>query len=267
MPYARPRTLPFRLPWVEDAPRCAVAHVHTDTKVDVATPGATTTLVKPTGIASGEIMVAAFVVTDTSTTPATYTMATGWTEGGSAGGFVQNDGFSGVRVQVFWAKDNVASMVATKGGSGTATALGVVLAAFSGVDTTTAFDVVGTGDGSTTASGSLTVSSITIATANAWDCGVFGNVDSGGATFSATGFTVSQTSTNANAGILYNTTPKSTGATGTAAFVDSPASGITAALRFALRPAGGAAAAKFRKTLHSIGTRVGSRQTHGWGGV
>lgn len=48
------------------------------------------------------------------------------------------------------------SMVATKGGSGTANALSVVLAAFSGVDTTTAFDVIGTGNGSTTATGSLT---------------------------------------------------------------------------------------------------------------
>lgn len=208
----------------------AIAKVHTDTFKDLANSPATLTLVMPTGAVSTDIAIAT-ITSDFSTT---ITPPAGWTRVGSQ---VKMTAGNTVCVDVFVSLGNNTNMGFGVSGSGTGNSIGSVVSCFSGVDNTTPIDVAGSGN-TVSGTNTLTMSAITIVTANAWELIAAG--DFNGGVFSATSFTVSEnTHTNAAAALLYNTTPKGTGSTGTVALDDSASTTnqIMCALAFALRPA------------------------------
>ncbi len=232
---ARKKLWPFHR---QVEPYAAVAHVHTDTTGTTASSGATIVITTPTGALSTEIVLAVFgsnetgaVVSPTVSTPA------GWTRIGPAGG-VEKHTTNGVYTTAFWALGNVSGKTFTLVGD-TGQSVSWVCVGFSGVDTTTAIDVADATGNSADGAASLTVNSVTIATTNAWECLIA--ADWLGGVYTATGFTVSPSSVvNCAMALLYNTTPKATGATGTVTLNDSAAStGQTiVGLSFALRSAG-----------------------------
>jgi hypothetical protein len=204
---------------------------------DKATALATETITKPTGTASTDILVIAFGTDKGSNVAQTITPPSGWTRIGAQ--VSQTNGASQiVLLDAFWSLGSNASLGFGNSASGAAVQQGWSCGAFTGVDNTTPIDVAdGTGN-KNTATGTLTVNGVTIVTANAWDC--MAAADWSGGVFSATSFTVAENGhTNASAGLLYNTTPKSTGATGTATLSDTlgTSTQILEAIRFALRPA------------------------------
>lgn len=114
--------------------------------------------------------------------------------------------------------------------------VGTVTLGFTGVDNTTPIDATGTAN-STTVAASITSNAVTIATANAWH--VVSLASWVGGTWSGTGFTVKQNAgSNEDGTCAYNTTPKSTGSTGTVSFSTTGGSTnqILIAIPFALRP-------------------------------
>jgi hypothetical protein len=116
--------------------------------------------------------------------------------------------------------------------------MGWVCAAYTGVDNTTPIDATGT-TGTNTNSGTIVANLVTVATANAWE--LIASIAWQSGAWSATGFTSADNGSAANqqAVILYNTTPKSTGSTGTVTVTNAgTASGQhLIAIPFALRPA------------------------------
>lgn len=213
----------------------AIAHVHTDTSGDIASTTATTTITTPTGSAATDVLIAVFGDDVAGGTQNTPSAPAGWTLIGAQ--VTATSGVNHIGVTAFWALGNVSNKGFTN--NHTAGQQGWVCAAFSGVDNTTPIDVTGTGTTSTGAS-SVTANAVTIATANAWEviaaCDWLGKVG-----FTATSFTETHnTAANASVSFLYNTTPKSTGSTGTVVVNNSDgttASEIMACLPFALRPA------------------------------
>jgi hypothetical protein len=205
---------------------------------DKASAAATETITKPTGTASTDILVIAFGTDKGSNVAQTITPPSGWTRIGAQ--VSQTNGASQiVLLDAFWSLGSNASLGFGNSVSGAAVQQGWVCGAFTGVDNTTPIDVAdGTGNKGTFAN-TLTVNGVTIVTDQAWDC--FAAADWLGGVFSATSFTVAENGhTNASAALLYNTTPKSTGATGTVTFSDTlggSGTQIMEAIRFALRPA------------------------------
>jgi len=213
----------------------AIAHV-ADSSADLNAPGGTTTIALPAGSTGARVVVVAFGSTRNSTTnPNVVSAPAGWNAIGS--GFSANDGTNEVSLYGFWALGSVAALGFTNSQT-SGLKQGWAAALFSGVDLSTPIDVVGTG---ATGSAGLNAASITIVTANAWDVVLTADLNHHEVT--GTGLTAADngaTPANASAGVLYNTTPKSTGATGTqnvGISVSDPGD-IVAALRFALRPAG-----------------------------
>ena len=206
-----------------------------ETEGETLTPGATVTLTLPSGVVTGDVLVAILGSSkDGVGGTCGWTAPVGWTRIGA--NVVQDNAFGRSAIDVFWALGNVASLTFTK--SGTVGYFGYVCVAYTGVDNTTANDAAGTGNGNTGAT-SLTTNEVTVVTNQAWH--IIGVATWNSGTFSATGFTVEQTpgSTAQCAGQLYNTTPKEVGSTGTVS-VSSTASGtnqIFVAQPFALRPA------------------------------
>jgi hypothetical protein len=208
----------------------AISHTHTDTKDSSATGPATLAPAKPTGTVSTDVLILAMCVSNNGSATGSYTAPSGWTSVGN----VTSTG-NVIRVDVWWALGSVASTTFTK--SGTVNAYGLVMAAFAGVDNTTPIDATGTAN-SNTGSATLTVNAVTIVTDQAWE--LIGTSDWNGGTFSATGFTVSASATTGEeTALLYNTTPKSTGSTGTVTLNDSASASAQSlcAVPFALRPA------------------------------
>jgi hypothetical protein len=213
----------------------AIGFIASDNSVDVSAPGATQALVQPTGTLTGHIVIAVLTSKRASSlSPGTWTAPAGWTA--VKANFSQNDGTSSSDLATFWANGSVASYTFTK--SGTMDAMSGCTGTFSGADTTTPIDVVGASAGTAGAT-SILIPSITIATANAWHLIAAG--DYSGNAFTATNFNVIGTAGVAagTAGLLYNTTPKSTGSAGTVTLNDSAAS-LMEGFAFALRPAGAA---------------------------
>jgi hypothetical protein len=210
------------------------------TRQDIASITATTTITKPTGTANTDILIAIFA-TDSggNNTQRTVTNPTGWTNIFTE--FVAG-ATNGVSLHGAWAKGDVASLGFTNGATGLQQ--GVVVVGFTGVDNTTSIDATGTTNSSTGAT-TDTANAVTIATLNAWELIAFASWNGG--TNSATGFTAVQNvasppAPNADATLLYNTTPKATGSTGTVVVTStgSATGQILLAAPFALRPAAAA---------------------------
>ena len=216
----------------------AIDHVSTDTTAD-AGAGATIVLTLPTGLTSSNVCILTLASADPSAGVGDFTAPSGWT---SINTQITQFAGGGVGVHMWWCLGNNANLTFTK--SGAVTWYGATIAAFSGVNTTTPIDATGTQNSNTGAS-SLTVNSVTIATNNAWE--IFGCADWLDGTFTATGFTVSQTfgASGACCGLLYNQTPKSTGSTGTVTLNDSAGTSgqLIIASPFALRPTSSGVAA------------------------
>ena len=234
----------------------AIAHVGTDSGNDGASPSASPLVVsKPTGVSLDATHVLVLVIgTGTgSATPATYSTApTGWTSIGSLANAA--NGADHISAWAYWALGNVSSLSFTKAGTAGSTA-GWRMAAFSGCDTTTPIDATGTANSSTTSVTTLTTNAVTVATDQAWH--LIGVTDWTGGGFTATSFTASNNAnpaTNQYGGILYNTTPKAVGSTGTVV-ITTGSSGTGEAIigiPFALRPAT-TAAAVLQDLMHSPG--------------
>jgi hypothetical protein len=194
----------------------------------------TVTITKPSGTASTDILVVTFTLNQ-PTMGSTVATPAGWTLIAPA-----VSGAVKTRVYAFWALGSVSALgFSVTVGSGSLN-LGYLVLAFTGVDNTTPIDVAGTGDVSAGAA-SVTMSAITIATDQAWDCAVGTDWNEG--TVTITNFTVKQNANaNCDAAFCYNTTGKSIGGTGTAVFNDSATNVAQelATLRFALRPAAAA---------------------------
>lgn len=196
----------------------------------------TVTITKPTGTASTDILVAVFAV-DLGGTPGTIATPSGWT---AIAASVPN---STIRLYGFWSLGSNATLGFGHTQGSFADDVGWVCVGFTGVDNTTPIDATGTTNTST-GSATLVTNAVTVATANAWHCIAVCDWNAGAGEFSASGFTPKQNAaTHAISALLYNTTPKSTGSTGTATITSATgASGqLFAGMPFALRPAGGAA--------------------------
>lgn len=216
----------------------AIAHARTDTTQDIASATATLTVVKPTGVAATEVMIIVIVTEGGTNTLDTITPPVGHTRIGARVSQT-NGGAEIVQVDVFWALGNVALMGYLNSITGSNVQQGVVCAAFSGVDNTNPIDVAGTGNSSTGVS-TLVTNAITIVTNQSWH--MIGSGDwTGGSAQTATGFTVSENAhANAATCLLYNTTPKSTGSTGTVTVnAGSGSTQIIVGQPFALAPAAG----------------------------
>lgn len=180
---------------------------------------------KPAGVVTGDLMV--MVIGANMSSP--VALPTGWTSVGTAT-------LTGACLTVGYRLAQAGDTTWTVTPGGGAQQFGGVLQTFSGVDSTTPIDA--TGSAATTASASsLAAPAVTVVTANAWELIGFASTSTGNPT--ATGFTVlKDAQTNEAAALLYNTTPKSTGSTGTVTV--SFGSGGTALLPFAIRPAAAA---------------------------
>lgn len=205
----------------------AIAHVNTDTHASPSTIVASLAITMPTGATSSQVA----ILTITSNATTTITPPSGWTRIGSQ--VVQTNGTGTVCVDVFWSLGNNTQLTFTNNPTNGTHAQAWVCATFSGVDTTNPVDVAGTGNTSINSS-TVVASSLTTTIANDWELICVGDINIG--TYTATGFTVSQISTFASAGLLYNVTPLSIGATGTVTVTDSAANANNglAALPFTL---------------------------------
>lgn len=209
---------------------------------DLGSPGATQAVTLPTGTVSGDIVVAVLGSGRASAACGSWTAPAGWTAVGSL--LDQANGASHISLQVWRAAGSIANLTFTK--VGTVASLGWLLASFTGVDTTTPIDATGTANSSVTSVATLTTNAVTVATSQAWHCIAFG--DWLGGTFSATGFTNQENAAvNESAALLYNTTAKSTGSTGTVVVTSSAATTAQALIGvpFALRPAAGGSGGPF----------------------
>jgi hypothetical protein len=220
----------------------AIAHSGTDKSGDIASATATVTITKPTGFNTTDVLISVFGSDSlTGTAANVVTAPSGWTA--VSAGFSKADaGNDFVSLYAFWALGSVANLGFTNSVTGANVSQGWVCVGFSGVDNTTPIDATSGVNDSNTGSSTLTTSAVTVATANAWHLIAF--ADWLGKAFTATGFTVAENAhSNASAALLYNTTPKSAGSTGTVSVSSVTASGqINTGLAFALRPAGAGAA-------------------------
>ena len=224
-------------------PECAIGvNSATNATGDIASVTTTTTITKPTGTASTDVLVVTFGNDKGSSGGSVFTTSapSGWTAIYTS--FQVTSSNNTIRLTGFWALGSVSNLGFTN--SSTGDQQGWVCVGFTGVDNTTPIDATGTTNSSTGAT-SLTTNAVTIATDQSWHLIAFASWLGG--TNSATGFTARQNATpatNADATLLYNTTPKSVGSTGTVAVSSSSsATGqIILGAPFALRPAAGAAA-------------------------
>lgn len=207
---------------------------------DVGSLTATTTITKPTGTASTDVLIAIFG-TDcgSGNTANTITPPSGWTSI-----FTQTtvtSGSSRITLAGFWALGSVSGLGFSNSGTGGNYQQAWSCVGFTGVDNTNPIDATGTISDST-GSASLTVNSVTAVNANVWELIAAISENAGTNEFTATGYTFKEnTVTAASAALGYNTTPKPAGATGTVSLSDSEsASGqILIAAPFTLKPAAG----------------------------
>lgn len=202
---------------------------------DVSDVGAAVS--KPSGAVAGDVAVATVAFAWNIGGPWSSSAPSGWTA--IAENVGDSAGTTGQRIsayrRVIQAGDS--SWTFSLSGGSSDYFLGVALQCFSGVDNTTPIDATGTGSNN---SGSATISAgaVTIATANAWEC--IAAAAFNGPSITATGFTATDNAGSEEyAALLYNTTPKATGSTGTVTVSSSAGAGGNelAVIPFALRPA------------------------------
>jgi hypothetical protein len=212
------------------------------TSGDIASLTATTTITKPTGTASTDVLIVVFGTDFGGSGPAaTVTAPAGWAAVNAA--FTVTNGNGNVRLTVFWAPGSVANLGFTNSLTGSSHQEGWICVGFTGVDVTTPIDATAATNSSINST-TLTTNAVTVATAGAWHC--IPTVDwlGSAADLGAPGFTRQQNASGqANSTLLYNTTAKSAGSTGTVVVTSANAASgqIIEAMPFALRPAGGAA--------------------------
>lgn len=213
-----------------------IAHV-ADSTADVAGQGATNNLVLPAGANGTQVVVAVFVSTRVAViSPNVVTPPAGWSRIGTE--LTANNGVGEITLSAFWALGSVAALGFSNSQTLTLNQ-GYAASSFSGVDLGTPIDVTGTANNSTGGAADV-VNSIVIATPNALH--LLGIADLGAHTFNTpASFTQNANgATNSSCSLMYNPTPKSTGATGTVTvgISVSDATDIIAGIPFALRPAG-----------------------------
>lgn len=217
----------------------AIAVSGTFSSGDLHPTPATATITKPTSPApdGNSILVVSFG-TGGNTSSNTVTPPAGWTSIFTKV-TVTRAGIAIIDVQAFWALGNVAALGFAN--SQTASDQGWVCVAYTGCDLTTPIDATGTGSTSITNTSTITANAVTVATDQAWH--VISLASWIGGTWSATSFTAKQNAhVNEDATLIYNTTPKSTGSTGTVSCTTTGSSTnqVMCAAPFALRPAASA---------------------------
>lgn len=208
-----------------------------DSSGDIAGAGATTIITKPAGTIATDILIATFTSNRVAIiSPNVVTPPAGWVRVGTE--LTANNGVGEVTLSVFVALGSVAALNFSNSQTVTLNQ-GWACSAFTGVDLGTPIDVTGTANNST--GGAADVSnSITIVTPNSWDLRAVADI--GSHLFSTpAGYTQNaNAAANASASLMYNTTPKAAGATGTVTIGIgvSDATDCIAVQPFALRPAG-----------------------------
>jgi hypothetical protein len=204
---------------------------------DIASTTGTTTITLPTGTNSDDVLVVVIANDFGAVTAQSTTGPSGWTSIFS--GFTVTSGSNHIQLNAFWALGSVANLGFTNSQTGGNYQQGWVCLGFTGVDNTTPIDATSGSNDSNTGASSLTVSSVTVATDQAWELIAF-NDWLGKVAFTASGFAEkNNAAANASVALLYNTTPKSTGATGTVSVANSDGTSggeILAGSSFALRP-------------------------------
>jgi hypothetical protein len=230
---------------------------------DVASTGGATSVTKPAGTANTDVLILVFGVDALSATPGTVTAPAGWTAINTT--FLVTNGTSNVRLAAFWALGSVANLSFTN--SATGQQQGWVCVGFTGVDNATPIDAVAATNSSSSAT-TLVTNAVTVATANAWHCIPAADWNGSAADLSAPSFTRQQNaSANANATLLYNTTPKSAGSTGTVTVtsVNSATGQVILAMPFALRPdTGGGGGTGAATGWASTGVGIQRPVARGW---
>lgn len=213
-----------------------IAKILTNSSGDVASPGATINVTKPTGGTPGASDILVLCVgSGAGATVGSWTAPAGWTLIGQL--LDQVNVADHVSQQVWWAAGNVANLTFTK--VGFVASLGWIMVCFSGCNSVTPVDATGTPNSRVTDGSTLVTNAVTIATDQAWHAIGFGSWLGG--TNSAPSFTAAQNSpaTNEDSTLLYNTTPKSVGSTGTVTVTSSAGTSgqVLVGIPFALRPA------------------------------
>lgn len=210
-----------------------------NTSADIASAGATFNSTMPSGAGASSIVV--FTVSfanDTGTAIGSWTPPTGWTEIGTRS-FISGT-TKPIGTQSFWSLGNNTNLTWTK--SGSVKYVGWVAVNYTGVDLTTPIDATGT-NANNTGSNTLTTNAVTIATDQAWHLIAAHDWNVAGGTFSATSFTTVQSpGPDESACLMYNTTPKGVGSTGTVVITatgGTAANNAITAQSYALRPASG----------------------------
>lgn len=207
---------------------------------------ATVAITLPAGVQATDIVVVTFAYANTTKgSLGSWSPPSGWAAAAPAATPIANS-TQDASEQSFWALGSVANLTFTR--VGTVDFLGWTCAAFTGVDNTTPIDATGTDNGGT-GSSALVVNAVTVVTDQAWELIGFTNNDGGATT--ATGFAVVA---NYVSRLLYNTTPKSVGSTGTVSVSVGGSSGnLKVARPFALRPAGsGSVSGSLTATLGAL---------------
>jgi hypothetical protein len=214
----------------------AIAKILSNSAGDIAVAPATLNVTKPTGGTPGASDILVLCVGGGNGSAAgSYTAPAGWNLIGQL--LDQASGVDHVSQQVWWAPGDVANLAFTKVGA--IASLGWVMVCFTGCNSASPVDATGTPNSRVTDGTTLVTNAVTVATDQAWHVIGFGSWLGG--TNSAPGFTVAQNAvpaSNEDSTILYNTTPKSVGSTGTVTVTSSAGSAgqVLVGIPFALRP-------------------------------
>ncbi len=216
---------------------------------DIASVAATTTITLPSGTAATDVVVVCFGTDNNAATTTTVTAPAGWTRIDVT--VAGSNGTTRVKQDVFWALGNVSNLGFTNSNTGATFQQGWVCLGWTGVDNTTPIDATGTSNTNASAA-NITTNAVTVATDQAWH--VIAVTDwLGKVAYTATSFTEkNNAAANAAAAILYNTTPKSVGSTGTVVVNNSDGTTtgeILNATPFALRPAADASSTLWTNTV------------------
>lgn len=205
---------------------------------DVHQPSSTV-ITKPAAAAAGDVAILLLSYGWATGAARSMSLTAGWT------GIAINVGSTGTlgeRTDAYYRVIQAGDTTWTATPSVTGIDLGITFIAFTGVDNTTPIDATGT-TATNSASNTITAPLVTVVTNQSWELIGIGSYMGGGCT--ATGFTeFANAGSNEYAGVLYNTTPKSTGSTGTVVVTTaaSATGNVMSAIPFALRPAGGGVA-------------------------
>lgn len=204
---------------------------------DLASPGGTTTVTLPAGVAATDVVIAIFCSNRVALiSPNVVTAPAGWTAIHSS--ITDNNGIVEGTLHAFWALGNVSSLGFTNSQTVTLSQ-GWVVAAYTGVDNSTPIDATAAPN-SGPSPGGIATSSVTIVTSGAWVLIGGGDTDrnvmSGPAGFTA--INNGSPPGNSSANLIYSTTPYAAGPTGTNTIgisVSDP-SDVLLGMPFALRP-------------------------------